>query len=79
MTHTLTKPAPPEARKAALRELIFKLDPARLAAVCGVSVAAVTKAQQRGALPAMWFDVAERLAGKPLDRRLFSFVGGRDE
>ena len=47
-------------------------------AICSavkVKPPAVRKARNEEQFPAMWYDALERLAGRPLDRRLFSFKG----
>jgi len=47
-------------------------------AVCatfGVKESAISKAIQKGYLPAPWFNGLERLTGQTLPRHLFSFKG----
>ena len=46
-----------------------------LKTLLGVQDSAIRKAKAEGVIPAQWFDACERLAGQPLDRRLFTFKG----
>ncbi len=45
----------------------------RLMAEIGVKSSAVRMAEKSGQAPALWYDAMERLAGRPLDRKLFTF------
>lgn len=47
----------------------------RLMAEIGVKSSAVRMAEKSGQAPALWYDAMERLAGRPLDRKLFTFKG----
>jgi len=39
----------------------------------GVKSSAVRMAEKSGRAPAAWYDAMERLAGRPLDRSMFTF------
>ena len=45
----------------------------RLMAEIGVKDSAIRMAEKKGQAPALWYNAMERLAGRPLDRNLFTF------
>ena len=57
------------------QELIDFIGADTLQAALGVGPDRIRLARQSDKLPALWYDAMERLAGRPLDRRLFTFKG----
>lgn len=60
------------------QDLIDFIGPEALQAALGVGPDRIRLARQADRLPALWYDAMERLAGRPLDRRLFTFKGLED-
>lgn len=56
-----------------LSEILDYIGRERLMAEVGVKSSAVRMAEKAGRAPALWYDAMERLAGRPLDRSLFTF------
>lgn len=56
-----------------LSEILDFVGRDRFMAEVGVKASAVRMAEKAGKAPALWYDAMERLAGRPLDRKLFSF------
>lgn len=56
-----------------LSEILDFVGRDRFMAEIGVKSSAVRMAEKSGKAPALWYDAMERLAGRPLDRKLFSF------
>lgn len=59
-------------------EIIAEIGIERMAEELSVSVRAVRLADERGYLPAMWFDACERLLGRPPPRSAFNFKGVKE-
>lgn len=45
----------------------------KMAQSLGLSIYSIEKAKTQRRFPASWYDALERLAGRPLDRKLFHF------
>ncbi len=61
-------------------DLITFIGADRMASALGLTPHSIEKAKTQRRFPASWYDALERLAGRPLDRKMFSFKamkGGR--
>lgn len=61
-----------------LTEILEYIGRDKLMSEVGVKSSAVRMAEKSGKAPAAWYDAMERLAGRPLDRNLFTFKGAAD-
>ena len=62
-----------------LPEILDYIQRDRLAKALGVGMPAIKIAERKGVAPSLWYDAMERLAGRPLDRSLFSFKAVRHD
>jgi hypothetical protein len=72
ISHYLARMKQPRTPKA----IIESLGVPEVARTLGVSEARIKRARFSRELPAAWLDGLEKLAGRPLDRAVFSFKRG---